>query len=58
MGGTCSTYKVDNFFVGEPAWKTPLRKPRRRWKDNNKTNLNETDCGGVDWINVARDEDK
>jgi hypothetical protein len=35
----------------------PLGKPRRRWEDNVKVNLQEVGCGGVDWIELAQDKD-
>jgi hypothetical protein len=33
-------------------------RPRHRWEDNNKVNLQEVGWGGVDWIELAQDEDK
>ena len=35
-----------------------LRRPRRNWEDNIKMDLQEVGCGGMDWIDVARDRDR
>ena len=48
-------YKV---LVGKPEKKRPLGRPRHRWKDNIKLDLQEVGCGGMDWIELARDMDK
>ena len=39
-----SVYRV---LVGEPEGKRPLGRPRRRWEDNIKMDLQEVECGGV-----------
>jgi hypothetical protein len=44
--------------VGKPEGKRPLGRPRRRWKDNIKMDLQEVGCGGMDWIDLARDKDR
>jgi hypothetical protein len=36
----------------------PLGRPRRRWKDNIKLDLQELKFGGMDWIDVAEDRDR
>jgi len=36
--------------VGKPEGKRPLGRPRHRWEDHSKMNLQEVVCGGVDWI--------
>ena len=41
-------------LVGKPVGKRPLGRPRRRWKDNIKMNLQEMGYGGMDWIDVAQ----
>jgi hypothetical protein len=45
--------------VGKPEGKRPLRRPRRRWVDNIKTDLGEMGgWDGIDWINLAQDRDQ
>jgi len=41
-----------------PEGKRPLGRPRRRWEDNIKTDLQELGCGGMDWIELAQDRDR
>ena len=45
-------------FVGKPERKRPFGRPRRRWEDNIKMNLQEVRCGGMDWIELAQDRDR
>jgi len=45
-------------LVGKPEVKTPLGRPRRRWEDNIKMNLQEVGCRGMDWIELAQDRDR
>ena len=33
----------------------PLGRPRPRWEDNNKMDLQEVGCGGMDWIELSQD---
>jgi len=35
----------------------PDKRPRRKWEDNIKNNLQEVGCGGMDWIGLAQDRD-
>jgi hypothetical protein len=35
--------------------KEPLARPRRRWEDNIKMDLQEVGCGGMDWIELVQD---
>jgi len=44
--------------VGKPGGKRPLGRPRRRWEDNIKMDLQEVRCGGMDWMDLARDRDR
>ena len=53
--GEEGVYRV---LVGEPEGKRPLRRPRRRWVDNIRMDLQEVECGYVDWIGLARDRDR
>jgi len=43
--------------VAKPEGMRPLGRPRRRWEDNIKMDLQEVECGGVDWIELAQDRD-
>ena len=45
-------------MVGKPEGKRPLGRPRRRWEDNIKMDLQEVGCGGMDWIELAQDKDR
>jgi len=49
---------VYRFWVGKPEGKRPLARPRLRWEDNIKMDLQEVGCGGMDWIELAQDRDK
>jgi len=42
-------------LVGKPEGRCPLGRPRRRWEDNIKMDLQEVGCGGMDWIDLAQD---
>jgi hypothetical protein len=44
--------------VGKPEGKTPLGRSRYRWEDNMKMDLQEVECGDMDWIELAEDRDK
>ena len=52
MGDRRGVYRV---LVGKPEGKRPLGRPRRRWEDNIKMDLQEVGCGGMDWIELAQD---
>ena len=41
-------------LVGKPEGKRPLGRPRRRWEDTTKMDLQEMGCGGMDWIELAQ----
>jgi len=36
----------------------PLGRPRRRWEDNIKMDLQEVECEGMDWIELAQVRDR
>jgi len=38
--------------------KKPLGRPRSRWEDNIKMDLEEVGWEGVDWIHLAQDRDQ
>ena len=49
---------VYRVLVGKPEGKTPLGRPRRRWEDNIKMDLQEMRCGGMDCFELAQDRDR
>ena len=55
MGEERGAYRV---LVGKPDEKRPLGRPRRRWLDNIRMDLQEVGCGYVDWIGLAQDRDR
>ena len=55
MGERRVVYRI---LVGKSEGKRPHGRPRRRWEDNIKTDLQEVGCGGVDCIDVAQDRDR
>jgi hypothetical protein len=59
MGGASSAYGggVYRVLVGKPEGKRPLERPKRRWEDNIKADLQEVGCGGMNWIELAQDRD-
>ena len=54
MGEERGVYRV---FVGKPEGKRPLGRPRCRWVDNIRMDLQEVRCGYMDWIGLAQDRD-
>ena len=44
--------------MGKTEGKTPLGRPRRRWVDNIRMNLQEVGRGFMDWIGLAQDRDR
>ena len=48
-------YKVS---VGKPEGKRPFGRPRHRWEDNIKKDLQEVGCEIMDWIELAQDKDR
>jgi len=49
---------VYRFLVGKPERRRPLGRPRRRWVDNIRMDLQEVGCGYMDWIGRAQDRDR
>ena len=45
-------------LVGKPEGRRPLGRPRRRWVDNIRMDLQEVVCGCMDWIGLAQDRDR
>ena len=48
---------VFRVLVGKQERKRPLRRPRRRWVDNIRTDLQEVGCGYMDWIGLVQDRE-
>ena len=55
MGKRRGVYRV---LVGKREGKRPLGRPRRRWENNIKMDLQEVGCGDKDWIELAQDRDR
>jgi len=49
---------VGRVLVRKPQGKRPLGRPRRKWEDNIKMDLQEVGCGGMEWIDQAQDRDR
>ena len=49
---------VHRVLVGKPERKRPLGRPRRRWEDNIKMDLQEVGGGRGDWMELAQDRDR
>ena len=54
MGEERGVYRV---LVRKPEGRRPLGRPRRRWVDNIRMDLQEVGCGYMDWIGLAQDRD-
>ena len=54
MGEERGVYRV---LVGKPEGRRPLGRPRRKWVDIIRTDLQEVGCGYVDRIGLAQDRD-
>ena len=55
MGEGRGVYRV---LVGKPERKRPLGRPRRRWEDNIRMDLQEVGSGYENWIGLAQDRDR
>jgi len=55
MGEEKGVYRV---LVGKLEGKKPLGRPRHRWMDNSRMDLEEVGCGYMDWIGPAQDTDR
>ena len=62
MGGHAARMRerrgVHRVLVGKPERKRPLGRPRRRWEDNIKMDLQEVGCGGMDSIEMVQERDR
>ena len=50
VGKRRGVYRV---LVGKSEGKRPIWRPRHRWKDNIKMDLQEVGCGCMDWVDLA-----
>jgi hypothetical protein len=55
IGDRRGAYRV---LVGKPEGKRALGRPRHRWEDIIKMDLQEVGCGGMDWIELAQGKDR
>jgi len=55
MGEEREVYRV---LVGKPEGRRPLGRPRRRWVDNIRMDLQEVGCGYMDWFRLTQDRDR
>jgi len=55
MGEEKVVYRV---LVGKLEGRRPLGRPRRRWVDNIRIDLQEVGCGYMDWIGLAQDRER
>jgi hypothetical protein len=62
MGWACGAYGEESVayrvLVGKTEGKGPLGRPRRRWVDNIRMDLQDVECGYVDWIGLAQYRDR
>ena len=49
---------VHRVLVGKPEGKRPLERPRRRWEDNIKMDLQEVGGSCGDWMELAQVRDR
>ena len=55
MGEERGVYRV---LLRKPEGRRPLGRPRRRWVGNIRLDLQEVDCGNMNWIRLAQDRDR
>ena len=49
---------VHKVLVGKPQGQRPLGRPRRRWENNIRMDLQEVGRGCGDWMDLAQDRDR
>jgi hypothetical protein len=55
IGEERGVYRV---LLGKPEGKRSLGRPRRRWVDNIRMDLQEVGCGYMDWTGLVKDRDR
>jgi hypothetical protein len=55
MGERRAVYMI---LARKPKGNRPFERPRHRWKDNIKIDVQEVGCGCMDWIELAQDRDR
>jgi len=58
MGGACGAYGEGERRVQGFGGETWGRRPKIRWEDNIKMDLQEVGCWVMDWIELAQDRDR
>jgi len=62
MGWACGAYALgEGVYIvleGKPEGRRPLGRPRRRWVDNIRMDLQEVGCGYMDWIELTQDRER
>ena len=58
VAGIGESRGVYSALVGKHEGKRPLGRPKRRWEDNIKMDLQEVGCGGMDRMELAQDRDR
>jgi len=53
-----NTQRNKSLNHGSNVTRRSLGRPRRRWEDNIKIDLQEVECGGMEWITLAQDRDR
>jgi hypothetical protein len=55
MGDETGVYRI---LVGRPQKERPFGRPRRRWENNIKLDLQAVECGDMDRVYLAQDTDR
>ena len=55
MGEERGVYRI---LVEKPEGRRPLGRPRRRWVNNIRMDLQEAGCGYMEWIGLAQNRDR
>jgi hypothetical protein len=50
--------RVCRLLMGKPEGKRPMGRPRNKWENNIRVDLQEVGCAGMDWIELAQDRDR